>query len=116
MDENKYRERVSLLRFTISLCGAVAAFLVTVSKDANIEFNRAILSYTLLVWGISMTSGVGAYVLSYREIWYHPRLPEKSIRKRYIAPVEFFFVYLFLVFHPLSLIVALIMTFVLFVT
>lgn len=109
LSESKYKERVSVLKYSITFSGAAVAFLVSAQNQLALQIPSDLLRPTLLSWGITIVSGFLQYVLSYREAGYHQRLP-MGLRKRIIPKAELVLLYIVMFIQPLAMFASLALT------
>jgi len=105
---DKYKERATILQYSLTFSGAAVAFLVTAQTQLHILADPQTMKCPLLLWGVTIFLAFLAYVLSYRAIWSHPTLPRF---RKYIVPVELVSLDIVLFFHPLAFIGAIFSTF-----
>jgi hypothetical protein len=112
----KYRERVSVLRYSIAFSGAASAFLVKARVDLGFALGgKCLLHWTLFCWGMAIVTGFLAYVLSYREVWYHQREGrDGSHWHRTLRAIEVGLVYVSLTLHVFLMIGSNVLTAIVF--
>ena len=115
MDKEKYRERVNVLKFTIGFTGVAIGFLVSLKSNTDLSFDISFFKLTIILWCTSLIMGIVAYILSYREVWYFGILPDKSLRKKILFPIEYVLVYIALVAHPVLIVIAVVCSLILFI-
>jgi len=106
----KYKERVKVIRYSVTFAGGAAAFLVTAKTELALEIEAHLLKYSLLFWGATIFTGFLQYILSYREVWYDQRLPRGALRKKLFFPVELALLYAVLALHPILMICSIVFT------
>jgi len=109
LSQPRYKERVALIKYSITFSGAAVAFLVSAKTQLGLQISSDLLRMTLLAWGITIVSGLLQYVFSYREAGYHQRLP-MGLRKKIIPKLELIVLYVVLFIHPVAMVLGLILT------
>jgi hypothetical protein len=109
LSDNRYKERVALIKYSLTFSGAAAAFLISISTKQDSLLHLKDIKFILLIWGVTIISGFLQYVLSYREVYYHRHLMS-GLRKQIIPRVELFLLYIMMFVHPFAMLIGLIMT------
>jgi len=107
LSKEKYKERVAILTYSITFAGSAVAFLITAKEKLGVNISNFDLKIMLIFWGVTVLTGFGEYILSYREVWYHQRLPN-GLRKQLIPKIELALLYLVMFIHPISMFAAII--------
>lgn len=93
LSREKYEERAKVIKYSITFSGGAVAFLVTATTKWELSIDPLILKITLLLWGTTIFTGFMVYIFSYREVWYHQRLP-KGLRKKIMPIIELILLYI----------------------
>lgn len=109
LSESKYKERVNVLKYSITFSGAAVAFLVSAKTQLGLQIPSGLLRLTFLGWGITLVTGFLQYVLSYREAGYHQRLP-MGLHRKIIPKIELVLLYIVMFVHPMAMFAALSLT------
>ena len=109
LGREKYAERVNVVKYSITFAGAAVAFLVTAKSELNFDISQSTLKLMLAFWGSAIFTGFLVYILSYREVWYHPKLKEGSLKARTLK-VESSLLYFFLYAHPVLMFLSIVYT------
>lgn len=103
--KEKYQERSKIIKYSLNFSGIAVAFIITAKTNLDVHVDSQNLRIILLFWGITIFSGYLAYILSYREVYYHHLLPI-GLRRKIFPILEILLLYITMIVQPIAMLIS----------
>ena len=107
----EYYKKIKRIKFCITFTVAAIYFFILAKDDIEVKMDKNIFIYALIIWGATFLTAFVEYILFFRKVWYHQRLPEKELQNNFSVKIELTLFNISRILLPLLMIFSIIFSF-----